>query len=194
MAGKEPLEEIQRIARGRVWTGQDALEFGLVDALGGYPVALGLVREAIGFDARRGDSVRVMNSSFLTPEPVADLPEVPMWEQGWFLDIVKQVGGLLLVLILIFVVLRPTMKRLTASHTELATTSGGAAAAGDSEGARVEGPLGHAGEGDDVLLGSDGEPIQLPGDVYISSSAYQVQETKSFPSSQILRLPRPRQL
>ena len=66
-------------------------------------------------------------------------------------------------LILIFVVLRPTMKRLTASHTELATTSGGAAAAGDSEGARVEGPLGHAGEGDDVLLGSDGEPIKLPG-------------------------------
>ena len=92
-----------------------------------------LVREAIGFDARRGDSVRVMNNSFLTPEPVADLPEVPMWEQGWFLDIVKQVGGLLLVLILIFVVLRPTMKRLTASHTELATTSGGAAAAGDAQ-------------------------------------------------------------
>lgn len=122
-----------------------------------------LVREAIGFDARRGDSVRVMNNSFLTPEPVADLPEVPMWEQGWFLDIVKQVGGLLLVLILIFVVLRPTMKRLTASHTELATSSGGAVAAGDGEGARVEGPLGHAGEGDDVLLGSDGEPIKLPG-------------------------------
>ena len=121
-----------------------------------------LVREAIGFDARRGDSVRVMNSSFLTPEPVADLPEVPMWEQGWFLDIIKQVGGLLLVLILIFVVLRPTMKRLTASHAELATTAGGAA--GDSGGARVEGPLGHAGDGpDDVLLGSDGEPVRLPG-------------------------------
>ena len=123
-----------------------------------------LVREAIGFDTRRGDSVRVMNSSFLTPEPVADLPEVPIWEQGWFLDIVKQVGGLLLVLILIFVVLRPTMKRLTASHTELATAGAGTAAAGDTEGARVEGPLGHAGEGgDDVLLGSDGEPVKLPG-------------------------------
>ena len=120
-----------------------------------------LVREAVGFDARRGDSVRVMNSSFLAPEPVADLPEIPIWEQGWFLDIVKQVGGLLLVLVLIFVVLRPTMKRLTATHAELAGDMVG------PDGARIEGPLGQGaaeGEGEEsLLLGSDGEPIQLPG-------------------------------
>ena len=120
-----------------------------------------LVREAIGYDARRGDSVRVMNSSFLTPEPVADLPEAPMWEQGWFIDIVKQVGGLLLVLVLIFVVLRPTLKRLTATHAELVGEGGGAGGGA----ARVEGPLGaERGEGEEnMLLGSDGEPIQLPG-------------------------------
>lgn len=120
-----------------------------------------LVREAVGFDARRGDSVRVMNSSFLNPEPVADLPAVPIWEQGWFIDIVKQVGGLLMVLILIFFVLKPTMRRLTASHAELA--GGG----DDAERARVEGPLasadGTAGDGQDLLLGSDGQPLQLPG-------------------------------
>ena len=119
-----------------------------------------LVREAVGFDARRGDSVRVMNSSFLNPEPVADLPAVPIWEQGWFIDIVKQVGGLLMVLILIFFVLKPTMRRLTASHAELA--GGG----DDPERARVEGPLasadGTAGDGQDLLLGSDGQPLQLP--------------------------------
>jgi flagellar M-ring protein FliF len=121
-----------------------------------------LVREAIGFDAQRGDSVRVMNSSFLSPEPIADLPAAPVWEQGWFLDIVKQVGGLLLVLILIFVVLRPTMKRLTATQAELA-----GAGASDSGAARIEGPLGQAGGGaggeESLLLGADGEPIQLPG-------------------------------
>jgi flagellar M-ring protein FliF len=127
-----------------------------------------LVREAIGFDARRGDSVRVMNSAFLSPEPVAELPEAPLWEQGWFIDIIKQVGGLLLVLILIFVVLRPTMKRLTATHAELAGEEGGAGAGGAAGGgaARVEGPLGPDGEplgDDDMLLGSDGEPIKLPG-------------------------------
>jgi len=119
-----------------------------------------LVREAIGFDSRRGDSVRVMNSSFLSPEPVADLPEVPIWEQGWFLDIVKQVGGLFLVLILIFFVLKPTMKRLTASHAGVAGGSDGAA--------RIEGPLAQNHEGGaeaqgSLLLGSDGEPISLPG-------------------------------
>jgi len=120
-----------------------------------------LVREAVGFDARRGDSVRVMNSSFLAPEPIADLPEVPLWEQSWLLDIVKQVGGLVLVVLLIFVVLRPTMKRLTASHAELAGETGGAAAGGA---ARVEGPLGPAADGDEsLLLGSNGEPVQLPG-------------------------------
>ncbi|MDJ0740272.1 MAG: flagellar basal-body MS-ring/collar protein FliF [Gammaproteobacteria bacterium] len=118
-----------------------------------------LVREAIGFDARRGDSVRVMNSSFLSPEPIAELPEIPIWEQGWFLDIAKQVAGLLLVLVLIFVVLRPTMKRLTATHAGYA-----GAAAGGGEAARVEGPLGAGGDGDEeLLLGSDGEPIKLPG-------------------------------
>lgn len=122
-----------------------------------------LVREAVGFDNARGDTLRVMNSSFLAPEPVADLPEAPIWEQGWFLDLVKQVGGLLLVLVLIFVVLRPTMKRLTATHAELAG-EGGAAAVGP-DGARIEGPLGAEGEEgeENLLLGSDGEPIKLPG-------------------------------
>ena len=121
-----------------------------------------LVREAVGFDARRGDSVRVMNSSFLSPEPIADLPDIPLWEQGWLLDIVKQVGGLLLVLVLIFVVLKPTMKRLTSSHAALAAEASG------GEGARIEGPLAQNGEGatanqENLLLGSDGEPISLPG-------------------------------
>ena len=115
-----------------------------------------LVREAVGFNVRRGDSVRVMNSSFLAPDPVADLPEIPIWEQDWVLDIAKQVGGLILVILLIFFVLRPTMKRLT-------TTT--AVAAGGEAGARVEGPFteGHHGVGaDGGMLGSDGEPIQLP--------------------------------
>lgn len=122
-----------------------------------------LVREAVGFDVRRGDSVRVMNSSFLSPEPVADLPEVPMWEQGWFLDIVKQVGGLLLVLLLIFVVLRPAIKRLTATHAEAVGVAGDVA--GAAGGHSISGPIrdGGQGEEDDMLLGSDGEPIRLPG-------------------------------
>ncbi|HEX5319146.1 MAG TPA: signal peptide peptidase SppA [Stellaceae bacterium] len=40
-------EAVEQIAKGRVWTGEQAKANGLVDAVGGYEVALGLVREAI---------------------------------------------------------------------------------------------------------------------------------------------------
>ena len=73
-----------------------------------------LVREAIGFNAQRGDSVRVINSRFRPPEAPAPLPEPGFWEQSWFWDLIRQGGGVLLVLLLMFGVLRPTMKRLTA--------------------------------------------------------------------------------
>ncbi|QSQ11971.1 signal peptide peptidase SppA [Myxococcus landrumensis] len=43
---KMPLEKLQGLAKGRVWTGEDALTNGLVDALGGYPKALALAKEA----------------------------------------------------------------------------------------------------------------------------------------------------
>jgi len=41
-------ERVEEIARGRVWTGEDALARGLVDALGGYPEALRQVRATLG--------------------------------------------------------------------------------------------------------------------------------------------------
>ena len=48
-AGRQlPKEHILEVARGRIWTGADAKENGLVDELGGLPVALRLTREAIG--------------------------------------------------------------------------------------------------------------------------------------------------
>jgi protease-4 len=39
---------VQRIAQGRVWTGAQAFELGLVDRLGGLDAALAIVRERIG--------------------------------------------------------------------------------------------------------------------------------------------------
>ena len=41
-------EEIDRIARGRVWTGRQAKELGLVDELGGFDKAVQLVKEMLG--------------------------------------------------------------------------------------------------------------------------------------------------
>jgi protease-4 len=42
-----PLERVLEIARGRIWTGEDGLELGLVDAVGGFGTALQLTREAL---------------------------------------------------------------------------------------------------------------------------------------------------
>ena len=45
--GLEP-EEVREVAAGRVWTGEDALDAGLVDALGSLSEALRIAREAAG--------------------------------------------------------------------------------------------------------------------------------------------------
>ena len=43
-----PRERVSAAAKGRVWTGADAREQGLVDELGGYAATLGAVREIAG--------------------------------------------------------------------------------------------------------------------------------------------------
>ncbi len=59
-AGRQlPLETVREIARGRVWTGQDALAVGLVDALGGFPKALELARQEAGIGAEEDVHLRL---------------------------------------------------------------------------------------------------------------------------------------
>ncbi len=50
-------EEVLAVAKGQIWSGADAKEAGLVDALGGYRTALSLAKEAAGIDA--GTAVRL---------------------------------------------------------------------------------------------------------------------------------------
>jgi len=71
-----------------------------------------LVKDAIGFDPARGDTVSVVSVEFMVPPTPAALPEVPIWKQPWVWDVAKQVLGALFVLLLVFGVLRPTMKSL----------------------------------------------------------------------------------
>lgn len=92
-----------------------------------------LVKEAIGFNLIRGDSVNVMNSQFSLPEAVEPLPEIPIWQQAWVWDIAKQVLGGLFVLFLVFGVLKPSIKNMmnkeiTLHQTALAAPIGGATA------------------------------------------------------------------
>ncbi|MDP9128396.1 MAG: signal peptide peptidase SppA [Pseudomonadota bacterium] len=46
-ARKIPMEKMPDIAKGRVWTGAQAVKIGLVDELGGYDVAVGEIRKRL---------------------------------------------------------------------------------------------------------------------------------------------------
>lgn len=70
-----------------------------------------LVRETVGFNVLRGDSVNVINVPFTKVE-IEALPEEAIYEKTWVWDLAKQVLGGLVVLIMIFGILRPVMKNL----------------------------------------------------------------------------------
>lgn len=71
-----------------------------------------LVREAVGYNAQRGDTVNVINASFQTAQAVAALPEPPLWQQPWVMDAGKLLLGALVVILLLFGVLRPLLRAL----------------------------------------------------------------------------------
>ncbi|MGZ8950152.1 MAG: flagellar basal-body MS-ring/collar protein FliF [Methylobacter sp.] len=77
-----------------------------------------LIKQAVGFDSSRGDQVTVTNVTFKMDELIEALPAIPVWEQGWFLDLMKQAAALLAVLFLLFGVLRPTMRSLVGRDIE----------------------------------------------------------------------------
>ena len=55
---KLPKEKVLEIAKGRIWSGQDAKNLGLVDELGGYDTALNLARKAANIPD--GEDVRIV--------------------------------------------------------------------------------------------------------------------------------------
>ena len=73
-----------------------------------------LVKQAIGFDLARGDTVSVTAADFLAPPIPEPLPPQPIWQQPWVMDVGKQALGALFVLFLVFGVLKPTMKSMLA--------------------------------------------------------------------------------
>jgi flagellar M-ring protein FliF len=71
-----------------------------------------LVKEAVGFNAARGDTVNVTNADFTKPPEIQPLPEPPIWKQPWVWDIAKQVAGGLFALLVAFGIIRPAIKSL----------------------------------------------------------------------------------
>ena len=70
-----------------------------------------LVRDTVGFNAARGDSVNVINSPFMGKGEV-ELGSPEFWTQPWFWEIMKQVLAGLFLLVLIFGVIRPTINSI----------------------------------------------------------------------------------
>lgn len=103
-----------------------------------------LVKQAIGFDEARGDKVNVMNASFKVDAPSsAEEESIPFYSQPWFKETGKQVVGVILVLLLIFMVVKPVMRSLTTVSVRPAAAGG---ALGDLAGDRVtfSGAAGHS--------------------------------------------------
>ncbi|MGH8148677.1 MAG: flagellar M-ring protein FliF C-terminal domain-containing protein, partial [Steroidobacteraceae bacterium] len=73
-----------------------------------------LVKDAVGFDAARGDSVNVLNSQFATNSQPIDtgLEQVPLWQQPLFIGLLKLAAGVVVLLVLALAVLRPLVRSL----------------------------------------------------------------------------------
>ena len=112
-----------------------------------------LVRDAVGYSAARGDSVNVINAPFAEPEPFEAAPEPPVWEQSWFWEVVKKAGGVLFVLLIVFGVLRPILKNLSAAAE---------APADGMMGSELEGIEGPSGFGEEAEVSVSGDDL-LPG-------------------------------
>ena len=77
------VDRVEAVARGRIWTGRDAMELGLVDELGGFGTAVAVARELAGLEVDARVQLRVY-------------PEEPtlfqlLMEEGWG---VQASGGL----------------------------------------------------------------------------------------------------
>ena len=70
-----------------------------------------LLQGGIGFDVTRGDSLEVVSMPFSRIDTGIE-EELPVWEQPFFMPLVKWVMGGLVVIALIFAVIKPMLSRL----------------------------------------------------------------------------------
>jgi flagellar M-ring protein FliF len=71
-----------------------------------------LVSDTVGLDETRGDTLSVVNASFVIA-PEEEFESTPIWHESWFWNLVKQLLAGLAVLIIIFGVIRPMLKDLS---------------------------------------------------------------------------------
>lgn len=76
-----------------------------------------LVREAVGYNVGRGDSVSVVNAAFNPlPEDKVELPDPGIWEVPGLRDQIIKIIGLLIIAVLMWKVLRPVLLALVTAR------------------------------------------------------------------------------
>ena len=108
-----------------------------------------LVKNSVGFNVARGDTVSVIATDFFVGPAAEPLPEVAIWQQPWVMDVAKQALGAIFVLYLLFGVLRPTMKKMM-------------------EKPPAPDPSNY------VMLGADGQPVREVQDNTVADTAISV--------------------
>ncbi|RCU44571.1 flagellar basal body M-ring protein FliF [Corallincola holothuriorum] len=78
-----------------------------------------LLQGGVGFDVQRGDSLEVVTIPFVRTDDLVEL-EVPFYEMPMFWSGMRLLSGILIVLILVLLVVRPMIRKLTASDDGVA--------------------------------------------------------------------------
>jgi flagellar M-ring protein FliF len=76
-----------------------------------------LVQQAVGFDAKRGDVVSVVNASFARDAAATDDDSPPIWQNPRARDLLRTLLGGLAVLLVVWFVLRPAFRQLLAPRS-----------------------------------------------------------------------------
>ncbi|WP_083748856.1 flagellar basal-body MS-ring/collar protein FliF [Pelomonas sp. KK5] len=84
-----------------------------------------LVQETMGFNAQRGDSLKIISAPFVSDK--VDVPDLPVWKQPWVLDLVRAsavpLALVAVALIAVFGMVRPAMRTLNPPEAEATETA-----------------------------------------------------------------------
>jgi flagellar M-ring protein FliF len=70
-----------------------------------------LITDTVGLDETRGDTLTLVNASFVEPKDDFFEP-MPIWQEPWFWDVAKQILAALALFIIVFGVIRPMLRDL----------------------------------------------------------------------------------
>ena len=73
-----------------------------------------LAKQAMGFNETRGDTLSVVNTPF-TPAKEADVSELPVWKDPVYIEMAKNIGQILVGLIVLFIMYRKAIKPMLAN-------------------------------------------------------------------------------